>query len=80
MIENKPSIYNAQSVYNQGGGDVIGPVIGGIKYPVTLISRFSSDTTTAMGISLFILAVPSVLISNENIFSCIYLISGELVL
>ena len=46
----------------------------------TLISRFSSDTTTAMGISLFILAVPSVLISNENIFSCIYLISGELVL
>jgi hypothetical protein len=33
-----------------------------------------------MGISLFILAVPSVLISNENIFSCIYLISGELVL
>lgn len=49
----------------------------------TLISRFSTDTTTAMGISLFILAVPSVfadVIPGESIFSCIYLISGEIVL
>lgn len=39
MINNKPSIYNAQSVYNQGGGDVVGPEIGGIKYPVTKIGN-----------------------------------------
>lgn len=39
MIENKPSIYNAQSVYNQGGGDIVGPEIGGIKYPVTRIGN-----------------------------------------
>lgn len=47
------------------------------------ISRFSSDTTTAMGISLFTLAVPSVfagIIPSESIFSCIYLISGEIIL
>ncbi len=49
----------------------------------TVISRLSADTTTAMGISLFTLAVPSVfagIISSESIFSCIYLISGEIVL
>ena len=49
----------------------------------TVISRLSSDTTTAMGVSLFTLAVPSVftdIIPGESIFSCIYLISGELVL
>ncbi len=49
----------------------------------TTISRFSSDTTTAMGISLFTLAVPSVfadIIPSESIFSCIYLISGEIIL
>ncbi len=49
----------------------------------TVISRLSADTTTAMGISLFTLAVPSVLagvIPGESIFSCIYLISGEIVL
>lgn len=39
MIGNKPSIYNAPSVYNQGGGDIVGPEIGGIKYPVTRIGN-----------------------------------------
>ena len=39
MIGNKPSIYNVPSVYNQGGGDIVGPEIGGIKYPVTRIGN-----------------------------------------
>lgn len=54
-----------------------------IGFICTVISRFSSDTTTAMGISLFILAVPSVfagIIPDDSVFSCIYLISGEIVL
>lgn len=47
------------------------------------ISRFSPDTTTSMGISLFALAVPSVfanIIPSASIFNCIYLISGETIL
>lgn len=39
MIQNVTSIYNAESIYNQGGGDIDGPEIGGIKYPVTKIGN-----------------------------------------
>lgn len=37
MIQNVHSVYNAQSVYNQGGGDINGLEIGGVKYPITRI-------------------------------------------
>lgn len=39
MISKVHSVYNAQSVYNQGSGDIVGPEIGGIKYPVTRIGN-----------------------------------------
>ena len=39
MIGNAPTIMNAPSVYNQGGGNINGPEIGGVKYPITRIGN-----------------------------------------
>ncbi|MCM1228403.1 MAG: hypothetical protein NC320_13455 [Clostridium sp.] len=44
------------------------------------VSRFSADTTTAMGISIFVLAVPSVfaeIIAGENSVNLVYILSGD---
>lgn len=54
-------------------------IIGGI---CTLISRVSADTMTATVVSLFILAVPSVfseIMPGDNFVSCVYLLSGEII-
>lgn len=48
-----------------------------------LISRFSTDTATATVVSLFIFAVPSVfseIIPGEYFVSCVYLLSGEIIM
>lgn len=44
------------------------------------VSRFSTDTTTAMGISIFVLAVPSVfaeIIAGESSVNFVYILSGD---
>ena len=49
---------------------------------LTLISRVSADTMTATVVSLFILAVPSVfseIMPGDNFVSCVYLLSGEII-
>lgn len=54
-------------------------IIGGI---CALISRVSADTMTATVVSLFILAVPSVfseIMPGDNFVSCVYLLSGEII-
>lgn len=44
------------------------------------VSRFCADTMSAMGVSIFMLAVPSVfseMISENSVISCVYLLSGN---
>lgn len=39
MFYGNPRINNGDGLYNGGGGDVVGPEIGGVKYPVTKIGN-----------------------------------------
>lgn len=77
MIGNKPSIYNAQSVYNQGGGGTFDVDLGGgekqtLTFPPYLVPVEYIDTTDYTEDALNIIGAAQFPTDNNYLLKCVF--------